>query len=123
MEVWALEGFGAAYLLQEFLTVKSDELYSRNTFLLNLMKRTRDQEVLRGDRGIPRTRPPESFRVLVNELQSLCLSVYYNPDFRLSYPSLLGNELRWGGLRVPGPGPSAGPGTGIPSFGLRKTVS
>ena len=39
MEVWALEGFGAAYILQEFLTVKSDEIYSRNTFLLNLMKR------------------------------------------------------------------------------------
>ena len=57
---------------------------------------------------MPRTRPPESFRVLVNELQSLCLSVYYNPDFRLSYPSLLGNEVRWSGLR----------GRGISPFGL-----
>jgi hypothetical protein len=42
--------------------------------------------------------PPESFRVLVNELQALCLSVYYNPDFRLSYPSLLGCDAIAGSL-------------------------
>ena len=264
MEVWALEGFGASYILQEFLTVKSDEIYSRNSFLLNLMKRKSESEIeqisylssenaLRGgfadetdlrepsnlrnrnpvgfqresmkyrpdsslvsglfpteleieDRtknrafaeetsewrqqkisaafsqkewgkpsvktlsnligvstskrtisslsvggknegtelnekafdkldfarfiesfsvssklkplpisflasskinrirsgkmnehvsaGISKSRVPESFRVLVNELQALCLSVYYNPDFRLSYPSLLG----WDGV-------------------------
>ena len=84
MEVWALEGFGAASILQEFLTVKSDEIYARNTFLFHLMKR----------RKLPRPGLPESFRVLVHELQSLCLSVYYNPDFRLTYPSLIG----WDGL-------------------------
>jgi DNA-directed RNA polymerase beta subunit len=197
MEVWALEGFGAAYILQEFLTVKSDEIYSRNTFLLDLMKRkteeskaslistiasvrgfpaesekldevtsssdsthveqfenedfesrpqfleskaSRSNQYLRilktsdrlnlgssytpwSDFGTPNmkkqmngsfdsrelpesprmpqkirptneSRVPESFRVLVNELQALCLSVYYNPDFRLSYPSLLG----WDGV-------------------------
>ena len=217
MEVWALEGFGAAYILQEFLTVKSDEIYSRNTFLLNLMKRkigdcprelnspvssslrtplnsslersgnntilfgdslqnltsvsanqsgssvsaspgatlkeffspsstpllrfsnvvlrdsrSRFQEVSKTNeasgsplkfsnilspsaddgsslfferapqkkfqsfalRAKTESRVPESFRVLVNELQALCLSVYYNPDFRLSYPSLLG----WDGV-------------------------
>jgi DNA-directed RNA polymerase beta subunit len=113
MEVWALEGFGAAYLLQEFLTLKSDEIYSRNTFLLNLMKRSAHRAALRvrpspdwgagtklskppGSAG--KTYVPESFRVLVNELQSLCLSVYYNPDFRLSYPSLLGRESTFSGL-------------------------
>jgi DNA-directed RNA polymerase subunit beta len=84
MEVWALEGFGAASILQEFLTVKSDEIYARNTFLFHLMKR----------RKLPRPGLPESFRVLVHELQSLCMSVYYNPDFRLTYPSLIG----WDGL-------------------------
>ena len=181
MEVWALEGFGAAYILQEFLTVKSDEIYSRNTFLLDLMKRKTEEsktsmiyhmtsrssleenanfssntgeiqektesllqslekklgifkssdtlenqsdltfdsrnlgskaslshqvfsappeflpESSRGGKKLRSTnesRVPESFRVLVNELQALCLSVYYNPDFRLSYPSLLG----WDGV-------------------------
>lgn len=113
MEVWALEGFGAAYLLQEFLTLKSDEIYSRNTFLLNLMKRSSNRAPfqLRSSHdwgsGAKLARPlgktaktyvPESFRVLVNELQSLCLSVYYNPDFRLSYPSLLGRESTFSGL-------------------------
>jgi DNA-directed RNA polymerase beta subunit len=114
MEVWACEGFGAAYLLQEFLTVKSDEIYSRNTFLLNLMKRSSRvqisgrQALVSGDTiaAPPSSNPnasgksyvPESFRVLVNELQALCLSIYYNPDFRLSYPSLLGREGRLPGL-------------------------
>lgn len=88
MEVWALEGFGAASILHEFLTLKSDDIDARNTFLFHLMKRRQfPQERLR--RCLP-----ESFRVLVHELQSLCLSVYYNPDFRLTYPSLLG----WDGL-------------------------
>ena len=84
MEVWALEGFGASFILQEFLTIKSDEIYARNTFLFHLMKR----------RKLPCGGLPESFRVLVHELQSLCLSLYYNPDFRLTYPSLIG----WDGL-------------------------
>jgi len=82
MEVWALEGFGAASILHEFLTLKSDDIDSRNTFLFHLMKRKHfPQERLRKCL-------PESFRVLVHELQALCLSVYYNPDFRLSYPKI-----------------------------------
>jgi DNA-directed RNA polymerase subunit beta len=84
MEVWALEGFGAASILHEFLTLKSDDIDSRNTFLFHVMKRKYfPQERLRACL-------PESFRVLVHELQALCLSVYYNPDFRLSYPSTAG---------------------------------
>jgi DNA-directed RNA polymerase beta subunit len=116
MEVWACEGFGAAYLLQEFLTVKSDEIYSRNTFLLNLMSRQSRQRLQISARQAVGSRDtialppsasssssgksyvPESFRVLVNELQALCLSIYYNPDFRLSYPSLLGREGKLPGL-------------------------
>ena len=131
MEVWALEGFGAASILQEFLTIKSDEIYSRNTFLFNLMRRDNhgktpsvlarpilgsvpgldrvssnsSQQLRSSKEGSPTNHssvllnyPPESFRVLVNELQALCLSVYYNPDFRLSYPSLLGCETLAGGL-------------------------
>ena len=167
MEVWALEGFGAAYILQEFLTLKSDEIYSRNVFLLNLFKRkqkgkketgrsTQDVDShfclfesggerpgslrplektspgngLRPKQWAPNlfkidssagrarskerplfsrsqdrsaslqkkseSRVPESFRVLVAELKSLCLDVYYSPDFRLSYPSL----LAWNGLSM-----------------------
>jgi DNA-directed RNA polymerase subunit beta len=201
MEVWALEGFGSASVLHEFLTLKSDDIDSRNTFLFYLMKRKNsdmpeidnlescliskiemdncgpdqrrklrrssgygttsshaaavhdatvatvvdeihnraDQslvnkkndlgpDILYVKRALPlytsdvvngmqqsrssgrattsshsadvaplytiQTRVPESFRVLVHELQSLCLSVYFNPEFRLTYPSLLG----WDGL-------------------------
>ena len=82
MEVWALEGFGAASILHEFLTLKSDDIDSRNTFLFHLMKR----KYFPHDRL--RACLPESFRVLVHELQALCLSVYYNPDFRLSSPAM-----------------------------------
>jgi len=86
MEVWALEGFGAAAILHEFLTLKSDDIDSRNTFLFHVMKRKYfPQERLR-------TCLPESFRVLVHELQGLCLSVYYNPDFRLSYPAITNEQ-------------------------------
>jgi DNA-directed RNA polymerase beta subunit len=163
MEVWACEGFGASAVLHEFLTLKSDDIDSRNTFLFHVMKRKslgrapeqrfhnkltdkidsrlrlgsparrgeahgqghiqasygsgteaelRSREV-RGRKGfaerscqsvaapIPNqvsqpTTVPESFRVLVHELQSLCLSVYFHPEFRLTYPSLLG----WDGLFV-----------------------
>jgi len=167
MEVWALEGFGAAYILQEFLTLKSDEIYSRNVFLLNLFKRkqkgkketgrstqdvdshfclfesggerpgslrhlektspgnglrpkpwspnlfknesssgrarskerplfSRSQDLSASLQKKSESRVPESFRVLVAELKSLCLDVYYSPDFRLSYPSL----LAWNGLSM-----------------------
>jgi DNA-directed RNA polymerase beta subunit len=56
MEVWALEGFGAASILQEFLTIKSDEIYSRNSFLFNLMRRG-------GRGGPPPYPPPPCFKV------------------------------------------------------------
>jgi len=153
MEVWALEGFGSSSILHEFLTLKSDDIDSRNTFLFSLMKRkskkiptltaptsrtaarsdvagcvapstARDpgQPAMDAERNLdalllsvaqPATDAsrylaptssqfrtpnnsereatvPESFRVLVHELQALCLSVYFNPEFRLTYPSLLG---------------------------------
>jgi DNA-directed RNA polymerase subunit beta len=65
MEVWALESFGAAYTLQELLTVKSDDMVGRNEALNAIVK----------GRPIPRPGTPESFKVLVRELQSLCLDV------------------------------------------------
>ena len=122
MEVWALQGFGTASILQEFLTVKSDEIYSRNHFLFHLMRRNWDslekipalkrldkESVLSRNQSLGAgvspsgTQPgtwgasestkqsgfndttatvhsklPESFRVLINELHALCLSVYSN---------------------------------------------
>ena len=65
MEVWALEAFGAAYTLQELLTIKSDDMQGRNETLNAIVK------------GLPIPRPgiPESFKVLMRELQALCLDV------------------------------------------------
>ena len=65
MEVWALEAFGAAYSLQELLTIKSDDMRGRNETLNSIVK------------GLPIPRPgtPESFKVLMRELHSLCLDV------------------------------------------------
>ncbi|NER37435.1 MAG: DNA-directed RNA polymerase subunit beta [Oscillatoria sp. SIO1A7] len=65
MEVWALEAFGASYTLQELLTVKSDDMQGRNEALNAIVK----------GKAIPRPGTPESFKVLVRELQSLCLDV------------------------------------------------
>jgi len=65
MEVWAMEAYGAAYSLQEFLTVKSDDV----------MGRTRMYEsIVKGDYALE-AGLPESFNVLIKELQSLCLNV------------------------------------------------
>ena len=65
MEVWALEAYGAAYTLQEILTYKSDDVVGRvNTY----------DAIINGDR-IPKPGVPESFRVLVKELQSLGLDM------------------------------------------------
>ena len=65
MEVWALEAFGAAYTLQELLTIKSDDMKGRNEALSAIVK------------GLPMPLPgiPESFKVLVRELQALCLDI------------------------------------------------
>ena len=65
MEVWALEAYGAAYTLQELLTVKSDDVVGRVKTYEAIVK---GENVL--EPGIP-----ESFKVLIKELQSLCLDV------------------------------------------------
>ncbi|MCE9558407.1 MAG: DNA-directed RNA polymerase subunit beta, partial [Armatimonadetes bacterium] len=65
MEVWALEAYGAAYTLQELLTIKSDDVMGRVKAYESIVKGESIQ-----DPGIP-----ESFRILVNELRSLCLKV------------------------------------------------
>jgi len=67
MEVWALQAYGAAYTLQEFLTVKSDDVQGRTKLYENIVKGDTDLEP-----GLP-----ESFNVLVKELQSLCLNVQF----------------------------------------------
>lgn len=65
MEVWALEAFGASYTLQELLTVKSDDMQGRNETLNAIVK----------GKAIPRPGTPESFKVLMRELQSLGLDI------------------------------------------------
>ena len=65
MEVWALEAYGAAYTLQEILTVKSDDVTGR----------VKTYEAIVKGHNIPQPGVPESFKVLVKELQSLCLDV------------------------------------------------
>jgi DNA-directed RNA polymerase subunit beta len=65
MEVWALEAYGAAYGLQEFLTVKSDDVLGRTRMYETIVKGGHNLEA-----GVP-----ESFNVLVKELQSLCLDM------------------------------------------------
>ncbi len=65
MEVWALEAYGAAYTLQEILTMKSDDVVGRvKTY----------EAIIKGD-NIPKPGIPESFKVLVKELQSLCMDI------------------------------------------------
>ncbi|RKZ32599.1 DNA-directed RNA polymerase subunit beta, partial [bacterium] len=65
MEVWALEAYGAAYMLQEMLTVKSDDVQGRSLMYETIVKGENPPEP-----GIP-----ESFSVLVKELQALCVNV------------------------------------------------
>ncbi|HIS51734.1 MAG TPA: DNA-directed RNA polymerase subunit beta [Candidatus Onthomonas avicola] len=65
MEVWALEAYGAAYTLQEILTVKSDDVTGR----------VRTYESIVKGHNIPRPGVPESFKVLMKELQALCLDM------------------------------------------------
>jgi DNA-directed RNA polymerase subunit beta len=65
MEVWALEAYGAAHILQELLTAKSDDVAGRSKIYEAIVKGEADF-----DPGLP-----ESFNVLVRELQSLCLDV------------------------------------------------
>ena len=65
MEVWALEAYGAAYTLQEILTVKSDDVTGR----------VKTYEAIVKGHNVPKPGVPESFKVLVKELQSLCLDI------------------------------------------------
>nr|QIA46778.1 beta subunit of RNA polymerase [Pandorina morum] len=64
MEVWAIEGYGAAFVLSEMLTIKSDDMTGRQNLWKNLIE---NNEILLGS--------PESFKVLVCELQALCLDI------------------------------------------------
>ena len=65
MEVWALEGFGAAFTLKELLTIKSDDMQGRNETL---------NAIVKGQR-IPKFGIPESFKVLLQELRSIGLDM------------------------------------------------
>ena len=65
MEVWALEAYGAAWALQELLTIKSDDVPGRVKVY---------EAIVKGE-NIPEPGIPESFKVLVKEMQSLCLNV------------------------------------------------
>ncbi|HZJ78203.1 MAG TPA: DNA-directed RNA polymerase subunit beta [Clostridia bacterium] len=65
MEVWALEAYGAAYTLQEILTVKSDDVVGR----------VKTYEAIVKGKNVPQPGIPESFKVLIKEMQSLCLDV------------------------------------------------
>jgi DNA-directed RNA polymerase subunit beta len=79
MEVWALEAYGAAYTLQELLTVKSDDVAGRTKIYEQLVK---------GDNSLS-AGTPQSFNVLMKEMQSLCL------DVRLGNASTLGFETQY----------------------------
>ena len=65
MEVWALEAYGAAHLLQEMLTVKSDDVAGRTRIY---------ESIVKGENTL-KAGTPESFNVLVKEMQGLCLDV------------------------------------------------
>ena len=65
MEVWAMEAYGAAFALQEFLTVKSDDTLGRTRMY---------ESIVKGDQAME-PGLPESFNVLIREMQSLCLNV------------------------------------------------
>jgi DNA-directed RNA polymerase subunit beta len=76
MEVWAIEAYGAAHTLQEILTVKSDDVIGRvKTY----------EAIVKGE-NIPEPGVPESFKVLIKELQSLCLDVKVLTDDRMEIP-------------------------------------
>ena len=73
MEVWAIEGYGAAYILQELLTIKSDDIINRSKTMFSLIKGTE----------IPDPNTPESFKILILELQCLCLEIsIYKKDVK-----------------------------------------
>ena len=75
MEVWALEAYGAAYTLQELLTVKSDDVQGRTRIY---------ESIVKGDNSLE-AGTPESFNVLIKEMQSLCLDVKVGPSSRPAF--------------------------------------
>ena len=79
MEVWALEAYGAAYTLQELLTVKSDDVGGRTRIYESLVK---------GDNSLE-AGTPQSFKVLMKEIQSLCLDVRLNSEGRFASSNAL----------------------------------
>ena len=86
MEVWAMEAYGAAYALQELLTIKSDDVPGRVKVY---------EAIVKGE-NIPDSGIPESFKVLVKEMQSLCLNVEV-----LSQDGSRHRDARRGGRRLP----------------------
>jgi len=70
MEVWAFEGFGASYLLQEMMTIKSDDLYGRNLAFRDILRKN----------AVKEGSIPESFRVLAYELRALCFDIIYTDN-------------------------------------------
>ena len=85
MEVWALEAYGAAYTLQELLTIKSDDVTGRSKIY----------EVIVKGENAPAPGTPESFNVLVKELQSLCLDVSLEKRDELSDPTEALPTIQW----------------------------
>lgn len=81
MEVWALEAYGAAHTLQEMLTIKSDDIFGRAKAYESIVK----------DESIKRPKTPESFNVLVRELQSLGLSVKFENSEQAAEDEYEGN--------------------------------
>ncbi|MBC7264388.1 MAG: DNA-directed RNA polymerase subunit beta [Chloroflexi bacterium] len=103
MEVWALEAYGAAHTLQEMLTVKSDDVTGRvKTY----------EAIVKGER-ISEPGIPESFRVLVKELQSLALSVEVLNEN--------GERIQFGREESEEPLPRLGLGLGVPGFARERT--
>ena len=71
--MWTIEGYSAAYILQELLTIKSDDIINRSKTLFSLIKGTE----------MPDPNTPESFKILILELQCLCLEIsIYKKDVK-----------------------------------------
>ncbi len=83
MEVWALEAYGAAFTLQELLTVKSDDVSGRTNMYESLVKG--DQSLVAGT--------PQSFNVLVKEMQGLCLNVKFGSKESVSFDDTTGETF------------------------------
>ena len=92
MEVWALEAYGAAHILQELLTAKSDDVTGRAKIY---------EAIVKGDASFT-PGLPESFNVLIRELQSLCLDVeLISTKRRTRRSDRRGGRASAGGLRDP----------------------